>query len=237
MAKNLTYQDIYEILSIKCHVSEVTVERVLKHFITLVANELQNNSYISLTNIGKFSTEMRGGSDEWIEDAFGTLRKRYVEPFQYINFEPSKSLLEVVNGESINYLFRKTKLKYDKPTSYAEAVDDKMKEEDDISDIIEQTLNKTKKKKNRRKNRKGNMPTNLKSINEQTQQPILCKNNNVVYPSVHKAAHDLGLAYTTLRAHTVGDRPDLKLNGYEFKLLENPNKKKKEEEEENNGEI
>ena len=237
MAKNLTYQDIYEILSIKCHVSEVTAERIVKHFVTLIANELQNNSYVSLTNIGKFSTEMRGGSDEWIEDAFGTLRKRYVEPFKYINFEPSKSLLDVVNGESINYLFRKTKIRYDKPTSYAEAVDDKMKEEDDISDIIEQTLNKSKKKRARRKDLIGVVPTNLKTINEQTQQPILCLNNNVVYPSVHKAAHDLGLAYTTLRAHTVGDRPDLKLNGYEFKLLENPNKKKKEEEEENNGEI
>lgn len=237
MAKNLTYQDIYEILSIKCHVSEITAERIVKHFVTLIANELQNNSYVSLTNIGKFSTEMRGGSDEWIEDAFGTLRKRYVEPFKYINFEPSKSLLDVVNGESINYLFRKTKIRYDKPTSYAEAVDDKMKEEDDISDIIEQTLNKSKKKRARRKDLIGVVPTNLKTINEQTQQPILCLNNNVVYPSVHKAAHDLGLAYTTLRAHTVGDRPDLKLNGYEFKLLENPNKKKKEEEEENNGEI
>lgn len=237
MAKNLTYQDIYEILSIKCHVSEITAERIVKHFVTLIANELQNNSYVSLTNIGKFSTEMRGGSDEWIEDAFGTLRKRYVEPFKYINFEPSKSLLDVVNGESINYLFRKTKIRYDKPTSYAEAVDDKIKEEDDISDIIEQTLNKSKKKRARRKDLIGVVPTNLKVINEQTQQPILCLNNNVVYPSVHKAAHDLGLAYTTLRAHTVGDRPDLKLNGYEFKLLENPNKKKKDDEEENNGEI
>ena len=98
MARALTYKDLCEILSNKCYVTETTIERLLENFILLIANELQNNSYISIKNIGKFSTEMRGGADEWIEDSFGTLRKRYVEPFKYINFEPSQNLLDVVNG-------------------------------------------------------------------------------------------------------------------------------------------
>ena len=228
MAKNLTYKDICEILSTKCYVSDKTVERILENFVLLIANELQNNSYISIKNIGKFSTEMRGGADEWIEDAFGTLRKRYVEPFQYIDFEPSKNLLEVVNGESVNYLFKKTKLRKDKPTPYEDLVDDNV--EDDISSIIKDIVIKNQRKKAGLSNSRNHYkPTNLNIINEQVQQPILCKNNNIIYPSIRKAAHELGLAYTTLRAHTVGNIADFKLEGYEFELIENPNRKKEEE--------
>ena len=75
MARTLTYKDLCEILSNKCYVTETTIERLLENFILLIANELQNNSYISIKNIGKFSTEIRGGADEWIEDSFGTLRR------------------------------------------------------------------------------------------------------------------------------------------------------------------
>ena len=108
MARELRYKDLVEILSTKCYVAEVTAERLLENLVLLIASELQNNSYIKIKNIGKFSVEQKGGSDEWIQNEFGTMVKTYIEPFQYINFEPSQNLLDVVNGESVNYLFKKT---------------------------------------------------------------------------------------------------------------------------------
>ena len=106
MARDLTYKDLCEILATKCYVSEVTVERVLENLILLMASELQNNSYISIKNLGKFSTEIRGGKDEWVSDKFGQMTKKYVEEFRYVDFNPSKNLLDVVNGDSINYICR-----------------------------------------------------------------------------------------------------------------------------------
>ena len=87
MARELTYKDLCEILATKCYVSEVTVERVLENFILLIASELQNNSYIKIKNLGKFTTSLRGGKDEWTTDKLGQMVKRYVEQFQYIDFE------------------------------------------------------------------------------------------------------------------------------------------------------
>ena len=54
---------------------------MIENFILLIASELQNNSYIRIKNIGKFSVEQRGGADEWIQNSFGQMQKRYVEPF------------------------------------------------------------------------------------------------------------------------------------------------------------
>ena len=230
MARTLTYKDLCEILSNKCFVTETTVERLLENLVLLIANELQNNSYISIKNIGKFSTEIRGGTDEWMEDSFGTLRKRYVEPFNYINFEPSQNLLDVVNGESINYLFNKIKLKYDKPTPFEELVDKNI-EEDNISDAVKKILTKKKDKKERKKDEKKFTPNDsINKINEQIQRPILCKNNNVIYPSINRAAIELGISYSTLKLHTYGGINDMKCGGYEFELIE---KQKKDEETEN----
>ena len=109
MARELRYKDLIEILSTKCYISEVTAERFMENLVLLLASELQNNSYIKIKNIGKFSVEQKGGCDEWIQNEFGTMVKSYIEPFQYVNFEPSQNLLDVINGESVNYLFKKTK--------------------------------------------------------------------------------------------------------------------------------
>ena len=98
------------------------VERVLENLILLIASELQNNSYISIKNLGKFSTELRGGKDEWTTDKLGQMVKRYVEEFRYIDFEPSKNLLDVVNGDSINYIFKKLKVQYDEPIAFEDLV-------------------------------------------------------------------------------------------------------------------
>ena len=92
MGRELHYKDLCEILATKCYISETTVERFIENFILLIASELQNNSYIKIKNIGKFSVEQRGGKDEWIQDGFGQMTKRYVEPFKYVDFEPSQNL-------------------------------------------------------------------------------------------------------------------------------------------------
>lgn len=227
MAKELTYKDLCEILSTKCYVSEVTVERVLENLILLIASELQNNSYIKIKNLGKFSTELRGGKDEWTTDKLGQMVKRYVEQFQYVDFEPSNNLLDVVNGESVNYLFRKFKVKYDKPVAFEDLVlDNTDTQPDKIADSVSKIIAKRKdKRKKKQETKQFNPNSTFAEYNKTKQQPILCKNNNIIYPSIYRASIELGIPYTTLKSHIDGDKADMKYKGYKFEIL------KKEEEE------
>lgn len=231
-ARELHYKDVCEILATKCYVSESTVERFIENFILLIASELQNNSYIRIKNIGKFSVENRGGNDEWVQDGFGQMRKRYVEPFKYVNFEPSQNLLDVINGESLNYLFRKTKIKHDKPTPFEDIISDKST--DNITDSVAKILShrKTKKEKTKERHDKGIVDAHynegIQAYNKGHQKSILCKNNNVIYPSLNSASIDLGIAYQTLRNHIFGENADLKCKGYEFEIINNDKQGEKE---------
>ena len=228
-ARELHYKDLCEILSVKCGVSETTIERMIENFILLIASELQNNSYIRIKNIGKFSVEQRGGADEWIQDGFGKMTKRYVEPFKYVDFEPSQNLLDVINGESLNYLFRKVKVKYDKPTAFEDIVAEHI--ETDITDEVGKILahRKTKQERIKERQEKGiidpHYSTNIKSYNQKRQQPLLCKNNNIVYPSLNSASIDLGIPYQTLKNHVFGENADFKVKGYEFEIIEKQGEK------------
>ena len=229
MAKELHYKDICEILSTKCYVSETTIERMIENFILLIASELQNNSYIRIKNIGKFSVEQRGGADEWIQDGFGQMRKRYVEPFKYVNFEPSQNLLDVINGESLNYLFKKTKIKYDKPTPFEDIVSENI--DNDITDEIGKILSHRKTKQERTKERKEkgiidpHYSNNLREYNQRNQTSLLCKNNNIIYPSLNSASIDLGIPYQTLKNHIFGKNADFTVKGYEFEIKEKQGEK------------
>ena len=221
-ARELHYKDLCEILSTKCCVSETTIERMIENFILLIASELQNNSYIRIKNIGKFSVEQRGGADEWIQNSFGKMTKQYVEPFKYINFEPSQNLLDVVNGESLNYLFRKVKLKYDKPTAYEDVVTDNITT--DMTDEVAKILSHRKTKQERIKERRENgdnthMNNGMQEYNKKHQKSLLCKNNNIIYPSINSASLDLGIPYQTLNYHVFGKNADLKCKGYEFEIV------------------
>ena len=232
MARELHYKDLCEILSTKCCVSETTIERMIENFILLIASELQNNSYIRIKNIGKFSVEQRGGTDEWIQDGFGQMRKRYVEPFKYVNFEPSQNLLDVINGESLNYLFRKVKLKYDKPTAFEDIVENNIG--NDITDEVNKILShrKTKQERTKERQEKGiidpHYSTGIKAYNERHQRPLLCKNNNIIYPSLNSASIDLGIPYNTLKNHVFGKNADLKCKGYEFEIINKEEQGEKE---------
>lgn len=236
MARELHYKDLCEILSTKCCVSETTIERMIENFILLIASELQNNSYIRIKNIGKFSVEQRGGTDEWIEDGFGKMRKRYVEPFNYVNFEPSQNLLDVINGESLNYLFHKVKIKYDEPIAFEDIVSDNI--ETDITDEVGKILSHRKTKQERTKERKQkgivdpHYNANIREYNQKHQRPLLCKNNNIIYPSLNSASIDLGIPYQTLKTHVFGENADFKVKGYEFEII-----KKEEQGEKDNGKV
>lgn len=231
-ARELHYKDLCEILSTKCCVSETTIERMIENFILLIASELQNNSYIRIKNIGKFSVEQRGGTDEWTQDGFGKMRKRYVEPFKYVDFEPSQNLLDVINGESLTYLFKKVKMKYDKPTPFEDIVVDNT--ETDIIDSVSKIIShrKTKQERTRERKKKGiidpRYTTNIKEYNQKRQRPLLCKNNNVIYPSLNSASIDLGIPYQTLKNHVFGENADLKCKGYEFEIINKEEQGEKE---------
>lgn len=229
MAKELTYKDLCEILATKCYVSDATVERVLENLILLIASELQNNSYINIKNLGKFSTELRGGADKWTTDGFGKMVKRYVEEFRYINYNPSQNLLDVLNGESINYLFKKVKVRYDKPVAFEDLVSDNMDmTTEKISDAVNKIIADRKKKKRRKKDSKQFDPNStFAEYNKDKQKPILCKNNNIIYPSINRASKELGIPYSTLKSHVYGEKADMKYKGYKFAI---PEEKKEEEE-------
>ena len=232
MARELHYKDICEILSTKCYVSETTIERMIENFILLIASELQHNSYIRIKNIGKFSVEQRGGADEWIQDGLGQMRKRYVEPFKYVNFEPSQNLLDVINGDSINCLFNKVKMKYDKPTPFEDIVSNGI--ESDITDEIGKILSHRKTKQERTKERKDkgiidpHYTSNLQEYNKQHQKSVLCKTNNIIYPSLNSASIDLGIPYQTLKNHIFGENADFKVKGYEFEIVKKEEQGEKE---------
>jgi nucleoid DNA-binding protein len=220
MAKELTYKDLCEILSAKCYVSELTVERLLENFVLLIASELQNNSYIKIKNIGKFSTQLKGGCDEWVDDGFGKLTKKYVQPFNYIEFEPSNALVDIVNGDSINYIFHKSKLKYEAPTPFEDVVENNVVT-DEVADSINEMLGKRKEKNKKRKERTIKSYKDdyaLKEFNEDKRIIVLCKNNNIIYPSIFKCAIDLGIPEASLRWHLL-NKKDMKYKGYEFEIL------------------
>ena len=231
-ARELHYKDLCEILSTKCCVSETTIERMIENFILLIASELQNNSYIRIKNIGKFSVEQRGGADEWIQNSFGKMTKRYVEPFKYVNFEPSQNLLDVINGESLNYLFKKVKLKYDEPTAFEDIVTDNM--ETDITEEVSKILSHRKTKQERIKERRekgihsGHYNKKMQEYNKKRQKPLLCKNNNIIYPSINSASIDLGIPYQTLNYHVFGENADFKCKGYEFEIVNKEEEGEKE---------
>lgn len=232
MARDLTYKDLCEILATKCYVSEVTVERVLENLILLMASELQNNSYISIKNLGKFSTEIRGGKDEWVSDKFGQMTKKYVEEFRYVDFNPSKNLLDVVNGDSINYIFKKLKVKYDKPIAFEDLINSHINQtpSDKISNAVDKIIAKRKDRRLRKQETKQFNPNStFAEYNKDRQKPILCKNNNVIYPSIYRASTELGIPYTSLKTHVYGENADMKYKGYRFEI---PKEEQKEEEEE-----
>lgn len=235
-ARELHYKDLCEILSTKCCVSETTIERMIENFILLIASELQNNSYIRIKNIGKFSVEQRGGIDEWVQDGLGQMRKRYVEPFKYIDFEPSQNLLDVINGESLNYLFRKTKIKYDQPTAFEDIVSDNI--ETDITDEVSKILShrKTKQERTKARQEKGIVDPHygggIKAYNQKHQKSLLCLNNNIVYPSLNSASINLGIPYQTLKNHVFGENADFEVKGYKFEIVN-----KEEQGEKDNGKV
>lgn len=229
MAKELTYKDLCEIISAKSYVSEITVERILENFILLIASELQNNSYIQIKNLGKFSTELRGGSDEWTTDKFGQMVKRYVQKFRYIDFAPSKNLLDVVNGNSINYLFRKLKVKYDNPVPFEDLITENIDTKpEQINEAVDKIIAKRKTRKQQKQDNKTYNPNStFANYNKNRQYPVLCKNNNVIYPSINRASIELGIPYTSLKAHLCGANADMKYKGYVFELVHKEEEKGK----------
>ena len=235
MARELTYKTLCESLAVKCCLSERKVDLLLKNIVLLIASELQNNSYINVKNLGKFTTEIRGGTDEWFTKEDGRMEKRYVKPFSYVNFNPSQVLLDVINGESLSKMFDKPKYKADKPTPLEDLIDENAVEQQsmnktDYVDDIKTMIEKRKERKNTvGKNGYGHRD-GLKKINEAKQLQVLCMNNNIIYPSMRVAGMELGIPSDTIRWNYLNksnDKGVFELNGYKFKVF----KKEKGQEE------
>ena len=69
--------------------------------------------------------------------------------------------------------------------------------------------------------------TNLKELNEEKSRPVLCLNNNVIYPSISCTATQLGLNANTLYANLMVYKTN-KCGGYKFKLVEKEKGKEKD---------
>jgi nucleoid DNA-binding protein len=232
MARELTYKTLCENLATKSYLSEKKVDTVLQNLVLLIASELQNNSYISIKNIGKFTTEIRGGQDEWFETGNGKMEKKYVEPFSYVDFTPSQNLLDVVNGESITFLFNKIKQKSDKPVAFEDLVEENIKEKvktkaESSESYLNDISNYISKRKRRKEDGRATKPIlygdgkfqNLKEYNESNSRPILCINNNIIYPSINCASKNLGLTNSKLYRKLVLEGKD-ECDGYKFKFVE-----------------
>lgn len=240
MARELTYKTLCESLATKCYLSEQKVDLMLQNLVLLIASELQNNSYINIKALGKFTTEMRGGTDEWFTSQNGTMYKQYVQPFMNVNFNPSKTLIDAVNGDSLTDLFKKSKFKADKPTPLEDLIEQNVvsKKNRKRGDIANNCINDIQEALNKRKEKTtpqgyGNRVT-LKTINEQKRIPILCLNNNIIYPSINSACMELGIPVTTIQKRYKNGETDFDINGYRLQVVS------KEEEEKgklNNGKM
>jgi hypothetical protein len=101
----------------------------------------------------------------------------------------------------------------------------------DMTNEISKILSHKKTKKERIKERRekgivdGHYSKGMQEYNKKHQKSLLCKNNNVIYPSINSASIDLGIPYQTLNYHVFGENADFKCKGYEFEIVKEEGEK------------
>ena len=213
MPKVMSQKDFNDLVGLKCNLKPKTIEKVWYAIQDLIVSELQHTESITLQNFGKFTTVRKGGTDEWITNNFGKMEKKYIEPFDFVEFEPSKNFINYINtGEKPRvtraYL---NKMKNKDETLTYDKILDEIVFEKEVTDLIEDAMNfkRTKGEKLGKDKRNG--------------RHIYCSTNDKKYRSVRSACIDLGIREGKMYYILSNGVTEFEVDGYDFKIIENDN--------------
>ncbi len=221
MAKGLYDNDIYDLVGLKAGCSSRTVKRVWENMQKLILSELQNNGKIVFSNFGSFSLVAKGGNDEWVVNSKGMTEKKYIEEYDFIEFAPSKKIIDDLNSityEPIDKPKTNTKIKRNhKKVLYNP--NDGIEEADYVNDIIKN---------------KGHDPNTFemvtsiinhklaeKSGDANKYRRIKCLNNGKIYDSPNQARLDLDISINKMYDRIRKNFQEFEIDGYEFEMIEN----------------
>ncbi len=222
MQREMTQNEIYEIVSAKSYASRHTVKRMWNNMVDLIISELRNIGVIRFENFGKFEIVQMGGRDEWFINELGAKEKRWVDYYLSVKFTPSENLLKYLNVAKLNGKWSTTKtfqednLVVDKPNRYKTNRANKLKLaiDEDMRQKIDELAERKLKISQRKVQKKAEDNWAIK---------IKCIDNDTVYNSIRQCAMDLNLNYQNLNNHhhrhlLKGDEI-FKFNDYTFEII------------------
>lgn len=225
MGRAMSQKDFYDIIGIKSNLSPNTIKKVWKNIQELIISELQNNDSIVFENFGKFKVVQKGGKDEWFENALGLQEKKYVEPFDFVEFEPSKNFVNTINSASLE---RITRAKFDKneTTDYQDILSD-LDVDKSVNEIVRSLLDK-KNKKNVKAKQRNEIYKNGETLgyaNVYKGKEVKCINNGVIYKSTYQISKMLKIRIEKLYQNF--NKGIMEVDGYIFEFVDEPLKGKK----------
>lgn len=229
--KYLTNEELLGIIEAKTGYKKSTIQNVLDAFTTLMVAELQTQGKIRIRDLGDFTAVIKGGEEELITNAFGNIEKMYVARKEFVEFEPSKTLIDKLNGNRIVGMSREDLEEYtmkvreesmrakDTTETYEDYVGELLGDEGDLDTMLLKTASQ-------RKNfnawfasqRNGEEYVPVKAGRMHNKHKIKCLTNGITYESVQRMAKDLGIdagkIYRKIWAHKNY------VDGYQFELLD-----------------
>lgn len=213
---DMTLDEIFSLVGTKSNSSKHLAKRIWNNMVSLIISEMQNNSYIRIENFGKFEIIQTGGRDEWVENEFGAMEKKWVDFDISVKFTPSKNLIEAIkNGSSKNWFKKKC--------------EDDLVIQKNINDFDERTrLEICEDMKDKAillaNRRKRYTSEKVEGLPNAWTIELYCKENNIHYESIRKCSQDLNIGYmTVMRAYKKARENNYKsfeLRGYNFDLIE-----------------
>ncbi len=191
MAQSLSEQDLYDLVGAKAHLKPKSVERIWSAIKEIITSELQNNGSINLRNFGTFKKVTKGGDDEWVFNSFGLQEKKYIEPYDFVTFEPSKNYIALVNSGYTKPLTRKSLMKYEE----TETVDTSDMANDiavdpSVLEIVDKVLKEKENPIKRKKRKHRDMPYQGKKVK--------CIDTGVTYNSILEMSQHIPVPYMRL---------------------------------------
>lgn len=230
MAKAFSMKDFYEVVGVKSGLSPKTTKRVWGRFIDLIISELQNNSYIQINGFGSFKSIRKGGTDEpWFNEELGIMTKRYVEPYDYVEFNPSKFFIEEVNAKCK----RIYKPKFENDEELDE--DSILLEQQKDPSLEEKMFQLLKNKKERKPKERARDALYQQGLNQGKGDKVKpkplrvtdSKGNVKEYPSIYNCATQLGIRPIKLSQYL--NKLNMECEGYTFEFVNEQDRKNIEE--------
>lgn len=220
MSKELSIDEIFDIVGSKSNASKHLVRRVWSNLVELIISEMKLNGYITLKNFGKFEIKEINGHDEIITNEYGFKERVYVDDHYDINFTPSVNLISTIDG-------RKEHWSKDGRCNFNDETDALMIRQNgidvrEINPSYQNLANKTLKERiaivaRRKYNRVVTSAYRKEHIKNSGKYKIKCIDNGVVYNSIRSCAKDLGIIYQNLYRHyNQSDTDEFTYGGYEF---------------------